>query len=132
MNTFITYNRLRSSNSVHEVSPLKPSVLYENLKDFIAEFTNAKRYESAHLLLPKQKISKSLAHIITFGHPRLDLYNSMGFDFSCIYYNVNERRIYQALRLLDNEPAKTLSIMWRFKFIDPESGKCFLIRSRYR
>ena len=95
--------------------------MYKALSDFITEFTNVKKYNAAHLLLPKESRLSSLSHIITFGFPKLDLYGSLGLDFSRVYYNVNEGKIYDALKLVDNEPGKTLSIKWKFKFVDPVS-----------
>jgi hypothetical protein len=63
MNAFITYDILRSRTNVHEVSSIQPSVLHRNLKTFIDIYTDAKGFESAHLLLPSQGTLKSLSLI---------------------------------------------------------------------
>jgi hypothetical protein len=123
MDTFITYDRLRSNTSVHEVSSIQPSVLYHNLKTFVDTFTDADRFESAHLLLPSQGTLKSLSLMKTFGLPKIDLYNSVGIGMSKIYYSVRFHNIDKALTLLYEEPQAILSILWKFKFIDPVSRR---------
>jgi hypothetical protein len=100
---------------------MQPSVLYNYLKTFIDTLTDAKRYESAHLLLPSHGNLKSLSLIKTFGVPKIDLYNSVGIDMSKMYYSVQFYNIDKALELLYDEPQAILSILWKFKFIDPVS-----------
>ena len=121
MDTFITYDRLASNTSVHEISSIEPSVLYHNLKTFIETFTDSIRFESAHLLFPPQKSLKCLSYIKAFGIPKIDLHNSVGVDMSKIYYSVKEHNISKALKLLKDHPKAILSILWKFKFIDPIS-----------
>jgi hypothetical protein len=121
MDTFITYDRLRSNTNVHEISAIHPSVLYHSLKTFIDTFTNAKRFESAYLLLPSQGNLKSLSLMKTFGLPKIDLYDSVGIAMSKFYYSVQFHNVDKALELLYDEPRAILSILWRFKFIDPVS-----------
>jgi hypothetical protein len=121
MDTFITYDRFRSNTNVHEISAIHPSVLYHSLKTFIDTFTDAKRFESAHLLLPSHGTLKSLSLMKTFGLPKIDLYNSVGIEMSKIYYSVQFHNIDKALALLYDEPQAILSILWKFKFIDPVS-----------
>ena len=121
MDTFITYDRLRSNTNVHEISSIQPTTLYHNLKAFLDTLTDCKQFESARLLLPSQGTLKSLSHIKAFGLPKIDLYKSVGVDLSRIYFNVKFHDIEKALELLNDEPKAIVSILWRFRFIDPIS-----------
>ena len=73
MNAFITYDRLRSRTNVHEVSSTQPSVLYHSLKTFIDTFTDAKRFEFAHLLSVAFGFMQVGFYIVVLGNCKFGL-----------------------------------------------------------
>lgn len=121
INSFITYDRLRSNTDVHQLTTIHPPELYHSLQTFINTFTNSKIFTSASLLLPPQNLLTHLSFIKTFGLPKIDLYNSTATNTSKLYYNITPHTIHRAITLLLSQPEAIVSIMWQFKFVDPIS-----------
>jgi hypothetical protein len=118
MNAFISYDRLRSSDTVHQISATPPTLLYSRITEFIETFTDAATFESASLILPPMKIFAALAPVRIFGLPKINFYKSLGVNASRIYYTVDSRKIKNALQFLDENSHAILAIQWKFKFVD--------------
>ena len=126
MKNFISYDGLPlKSGGAHKINK-DPIVIFESVTDFIKSFTNNDvPYDSTLIfnkLENKDKDSKPATFWLlfkAFGFPGLSLTNK---QFSWIW-KVRNSQLSKAVSFSDRFTNLTLTVLWRFRFVDPVSKK---------